>query len=222
MRPPFQRLLIPIALVLVLAGTFALSSHPPGHHTTVQASRVSDVAASTPDMTRAERDDLLTDAQQQAAEAKAAAEAEAQRLAAAKASALRASRGATRPRPRPPVQQQAAPAPAPQPVSVDFCTGWGAKTRAQSDNCWRHVVVTDENGVEHSVGVDAYNWPVDTMLRIMYCESHGNPWVVNNSNHVGLFQIHNSNTKGNGPANIAQAHDMWERSGTQPWTQCGG
>lgn len=60
------------------------------------------------------------------------------------------------------------------------------------------------------------------MLAILYCESTGNPWVVNASNHVGLFQIKNSHTKGNGSANIAHAHGMWKKSGTAPWRQCGG
>lgn len=93
---------------------------------------------------------------------------------------------------------------------------WGYKSRAQSDACWGPYVA--------SYG----DWPTATMLRILYCESHGNPWVVNASNHVGLFQIKNSNTKGDGPANIAHAHAMYLASiergnrGTAPWAQCGG
>lgn len=87
---------------------------------------------------------------------------------------------------------------------------WGYKTRARSDECWGPIIA-------------AYgDWPTSRMLAILYCESKGNPWVVNASNHVGLLQIKNSNTKGDGPGNIAHAHAMWLRSGTAPWRACGG
>lgn len=104
-------------------------------------------------------------------------------------------------------------APAPpvaSPETGDACGTWGYKTRARSDECWGPIIA--------GYG----DWPTSTMLRILYCESKGNPWVVNSSNHVGLFQIKNSNTKGDGPGNIAHAHAMWQASGTAPWRQCGG
>lgn len=87
---------------------------------------------------------------------------------------------------------------------------WGYKSRARSDECWGPIIA--------SYG----DWPTSRMLAILYCESKGNPWVVNSSNHVGLFQIKNSHTKGDGPSNIAHAHGMWLQSGTRPWAQCGG
>lgn len=61
------------------------------------------------------------------------------------------------------------------------------------------------------------DWNVDLMLRIMGCESGGDPNNKNRSSSAsGLFQILG------GPfdpaANIAVAHSMWATRGTQPWT----
>lgn len=120
--------------------------------------------------------------------------------------ASRGSNGRT-----PPTTLLAAPeASAPPAPAEGECGAWGYKTRARSDECWRGWVA--QYG----------DWPVERMLAILYCESKGNPWVVNSSNHVGLFQIKNSHTKGDGPGNIAHAHGMWLNSGTAPWRQCGG
>ena len=89
-----------------------------------------------------------------------------------------------------------------------------ARSRARSDECWGPLV-------------GAYqDWPVGRMLTILYCESKGNPWATNGK-HRNLFQIANA-TAGDDEehnltkAHVALAHSMWQKSGTQPWEQCGG
>jgi len=64
--------------------------------------------------------------------------------------------------------------------------------------------------------VARYDWPVDSALAVMWCESRGDPNAYNaSSGATGLFQILH------GPldpeANIALAYRMWRDRGWQPW-----
>lgn len=72
-------------------------------------------------------------------------------------------------------------------------------------------------GVEQwRAAVSQYPWNVETALRIMQCESGGNPNAYNSKyGATGLFQILH------GPwdpyANIARAYEMYSQRGWQPW-----
>lgn len=125
----------------------------------------------------------------------------------------RASRSATAPRVAPPAP------PPPVRRSADDVPCWlwpeGAnRSRARSDECWRPLLERFQD------------WPISRMLGILYCESHGNPWVTNGK-HRNLFQIANA-TAGDDEehklttAHVELAHAMWVESGTAPWSQCGG
>jgi hypothetical protein len=63
------------------------------------------------------------------------------------------------------------------------------------------------------------DWPVDTMMRIMACESRGNPVADNpRSSATGLLQVLGGSTD---PAtNVAQAHSIWRRQGLAAWRAC--
>lgn len=125
----------------------------------------------------------------------------------------RASRGAA---------HRSPPTTAPGPVvrsSADEVPCWlwpeGAnRSRARSDECWRSLVAE-------------FDWPVDRMLTLLYCESHGNAWV-RNGKHANLLQVAGATAgddeEHNGArAHLALAHSVYERAGgTSPWWQCGG
>ncbi len=87
------------------------------------------------------------------------------------------------------------------------CSAWGwVRTRAESDACWRESV---------SRWTD---WDVDRMLRILYCESRGDPWAKNrHSGAAGLLQVIGA-SQGDGPANIELGHSVWLRGGYSRWT----
>lgn len=113
----------------------------------------------------------------------------------------RAARAARRPR------STATANPAPVTPRGD-CNAWGwVRTRAESDACWR-AEFAKYGG-----------WDVNRMLRITYCESHGDPW--SGRRYVGLLQIDRAeHTRGNGPANIALGHSIWLRQGYGAWPIC--
>jgi hypothetical protein len=63
------------------------------------------------------------------------------------------------------------------------------------------------------------DWPVDTMLRIMACESRGNPVADNpRSSATGLLQVLGGST--DPVTNVAQAHSIWRRQGLAAWRAC--
>jgi hypothetical protein len=73
--------------------------------------------------------------------------------------------------------------------------------------------------------VSAYGWPVEEALRVMSCESGGQPTATGGANY-GLFQInavHSARVGGNlqalyDPAtNIRVAYDIWADQGWAPW-----
>jgi len=75
--------------------------------------------------------------------------------------------------------------------------------------------------------VAQYPWNTDYALRVMDCESHGDPTNVNWEDAKitgmpsnGLFQINSyQNWNWSDPAtNIARAYEMYSRRGWQPWT----
>lgn len=106
------------------------------------------------------------------------------------------------PRPRPASEHTHAP-PAPAatvPASSGPCRG-RQPTRAASDACWAPLVA-------------AYRWPVQTALRILYCESTGDPNAANGRYH-GLFQVDGASF--DPAANVAAAFGYWVRRGWQPW-----
>lgn len=126
--------------------------------------------------------------------ARKAAEARRQREVAL--AAARAARSAIRPRPADTAQR---------PPAQTSSGRWPAAVER-----WRPLV-------------SQYPWSVETVLRIMKCESGGNPNAVgprqpNGSHPIGLMQILN------GPfdpaANIALAYKMYSQRGWQPWA-CG-
>jgi hypothetical protein len=63
------------------------------------------------------------------------------------------------------------------------------------------------------------DWPVDTILRAMACESRGDPTAKNpRSTATGLLQVLGGSTD---PAtNVAQAHSIWRRQGLAAWRAC--
>lgn len=76
-------------------------------------------------------------------------------------------------------------------------------------------------GVERWRGlVSQYDWPVDQALRIMACESGGDPGAVSYAGAVGLFQIHPYNPSNFDPeTNVAAAYAKY-RDGVRngwPW-----
>lgn len=91
----------------------------------------------------------------------------------------------------------------------DDCGKWGLRrTRAQSDACWQASVARWSD------------WDLGRVLRIIYCESHGDSWSIGGGRYVGLMQIEGAfGTQGDGPANIALGHEVWLRGGYSRW-QC--
>lgn len=113
----------------------------------------------------------------------------------------RASRS-RRPRPEPPVTEVAS-------LTGD-CNAWGwRRSYADNDRCWRGWLAQWSD------------WDVDRMLRIIWCESHGDPWAKGGK-HIGLLQIAGAyDLQGNGPAQISLGHQIWLRQGYGAW-QCRG
>lgn len=87
----------------------------------------------------------------------------------------------------------------------------------------QRTYVSNGSGVERWRDlVSQYPWPVDAMLAIMNCESHGNPDAVGGPNNdglydYGLFQLH-GDPKGLDPYyNVAVAYQKYQARGFQPW-----
>lgn len=117
------------------------------------------------------------------------------------------------------------------PVTVDKAT---ARRVAQTTTTTRHTTPPPTKRAAaprppptrpNNAGVEQWrplvasypDWSVDLMLRVMWCESRGNPNADNpRSTANGLFQILD------GPfdpaANVSLAHSMWSSRGTQPWS----
>jgi soluble lytic murein transglycosylase-like protein len=84
--------------------------------------------------------------------------------------------------------------------------------------------------------LDAYAWPVDTALRVIACESLGDPDAVNPSSGAsGLFQVMpylhqwrvwrlfgEWRSLRDPWVNIAIAFELWEIGGWAPWTASAG
>ena len=71
--------------------------------------------------------------------------------------------------------------------------------------------------------VCSYDWDCEWALRVIRCESNGNPDSVNPAGpYVGLFQIHASygGNLHDPYYNIAAAYDIWSARGTGPWPNC--
>jgi soluble lytic murein transglycosylase-like protein len=86
------------------------------------------------------------------------------------------------------------------------------------------------SGVEQWRGLVAAHWPadqVDRALRIMNCESLGDPYAYNRSGASGLFQLMPIWYQGGTPygtfdpfnpeMNVAAAAWLWSTSGWAPW-----
>jgi uncharacterized protein YabE (DUF348 family) len=99
------------------------------------------------------------------------------------------------------------PTPAPRPSSGGGGGGGGSSANVER---WREVVCS-------------YDWDCDWAMRVIRCESNGNPDAYNPAGpYIGLFQIHES-YGGNlyDPYyNIAAAYDIWSARGTGPWPNC--
>lgn len=77
------------------------------------------------------------------------------------------------------------------------------KAGCAQPECWRSEIAK-------------YSWPVEQAMKVMRCESGGNPNAVNErSNARGLFQILGGTL--DPVENIAHAHRMWLKRGWQPW-----
>lgn len=104
-------------------------------------------------------------------------------------------------RPRPPEPPPSVPVAAPE-----GCNSWAMKTRAESDSCWYGWIAQWQD------------WDAWRMLRILYCESRGNPFAKNpHSGAAGLLQVIGGSI-GDGPSNIALGHDVWQRGGYSRWS----
>lgn len=77
--------------------------------------------------------------------------------------------------------------------------------------------------------VSKYDWPVDTVLRIMKAESGCNPKAVSSTNDRGLMQInwvHSDKVGGDltklfdPQINLAVAYQIYSTSGWTPWSVC--
>ena len=77
--------------------------------------------------------------------------------------------------------------------------------------------------------VSKYDWPVDTVLRIMKSESGCNPNAVSSTNDRGLMQInwvHSDKVGGDltklfdPQINLAVAYQIYSTSGWTPWSVC--
>lgn len=61
------------------------------------------------------------------------------------------------------------------------------------------------------------DWSLPKALAVIWCESKGNPFAKNpHSSAANLFQILGASL-GDGPPNIALAHDIYVRRGWSPW-----
>lgn len=113
-------------------------------------------------------------------------------------------------RPRPVIlQARPAQAASPAPVSQDVQVS-SIEINFQVEQ-WRGLVASYPG------------WDVDRMLRIMDCESGGNPWAKNpRSSATGLFQVmasiwHDGRDLYDPYVNIDVAHYVWTEQGYRAW-----
>lgn len=73
--------------------------------------------------------------------------------------------------------------------------------------------------------VCSYAWPCDQAMRVMLCESRGNP-LANGAGNRGLFQINSVHARRVGgdlealfdpEVNVAVAFQIWSEQGWRPW-----
>ncbi len=95
---------------------------------------------------------------------------------------------------------------APEAPAPGGCLRHGPKSIAEAHSCWDGLIAQ-------------YSWPQATMFRIMYCESHADPWARNPSGATGLFQVIESDASTDPTTNVRQAWAKYVGAGysTRPW-----
>lgn len=90
----------------------------------------------------------------------------------------------------------------------------GSPAQASQQSDWAELICQE-----------AYTWPCDEAMRVMWCESSSNPRAYSTGNR-GLFQIneiHSRRVGGNlellwdPEVNVRVAHDIWVDQGWRPW-----